>query len=232
MPPELVLLAEHLSSSPVTSQQIQTHTRSDPVLSQVVEFVKQGWPDMGDLDQAFTPFKKRKSELSVFDNCLLWGSRVVVPQPCQYAVLHQLHEGHPGMTKMKGLSRMYVCWPGISGDIEKLVKSCSSCQLNQSALPVAPLRPWSWPTRPWARLHIDYAGPVEGKMILVLIDAHSKWIEAVCTAGSTSAVVIEELRAIFARFGIPEHWLVITEPVLSAKSLSLFLRPMVSNISL
>ena len=69
---------------------------------------------------------------------------------------------------------------------------------------LAPLRPWSWPIHPWARLHIDYAGPVEGKMILVLINAHSKWIEAVCTAGSTSAVVIEELRAIFARFGIPE----------------------------
>ena len=29
---------------------------------------------------------------------------------------------------------------------------------------------WSWPGKPWARLHIDYAGLFEGKM---LIDAYS-----------------------------------------------------------
>ena len=57
---------------------------------------------------------------------------------------------------------------------------------------------------PWARLHLDYAGPVQGKMILVLIDAHSKWIEAVCTPSATSSAVIEELRTLFAQFGIPE----------------------------
>jgi len=28
---------------------------------------------------------------------------------------------------------------------------------------------------------MDYAGPVEGKMVLVMVDAHSKWIEAVHT---------------------------------------------------
>ena len=57
---------------------------------------------------------------------------------------------------------------------------------------------------PWARLHLDYAGPVQGKMILVLIDAHSKWIEAVCTPSATSSAVIEELRTLLAQFGIPE----------------------------
>ena len=70
--------------------------------------------------------------------------------------------------------------------------------------PVAPLQPWKWPTRPWARLHLDFAGPLFGKMFLVLIDAHSKWIEAFPTTGSTSAVVIDNLRTVFAQFGLPE----------------------------
>lgn len=70
--------------------------------------------------------------------------------------------------------------------------------------PEAPLYPWSWPTRPWARLHLDYAGPVEGKMVLVMIDAHSKWIEAVHTTTATSAAVIEVCRERFARFGLSE----------------------------
>ena len=37
-----------------------------------------------------------------------------------------------------------------------------------------------------------------------MIDAHSKWIEAGSTHSTSSAVVIEELRSVFARFGIPE----------------------------
>ena len=68
----------------------------------------------------------------------------------------------------------------------------------------APLNPWKWPTRPWARLHLDYAGPFEGHMILILIDAHSKWIEAFRTPNATSSAVIAELRTTFARFGLPE----------------------------
>jgi len=64
--------------------------------------------------------------------------------------------------------------------------------------------PWSWPTRPWARLHLDYAGPMEGRMVLVTIDAHSKWIEAVHTTTATSAAVIEVCRERFAQFGLSE----------------------------
>ena len=41
-------------------------------------------------------------------------------------------------------------------------------------------------------------------MILVLIDAHLKWIEVMVTPTSTSTVVIEELRDKFSQFGIPE----------------------------
>ena len=51
---------------------------------------------------------------------------------------------------------------------------------------------------PWARLHIDFAGTFQGKNI---IDAHSKWIEAVCTPSMSSLCVIEELKTMF---GLPE----------------------------
>ena len=105
---------------------------------------------------------------------------------------------------MKSLSRLYVWWPGINADIEKSVRLCHGCQEAQSVPPVAPLNPWKWPTRPWARLHLDFAGPFEGKNILIAIDAHSKWVEAVCTPSTSSSAIIEELRTLFAKFGLPE----------------------------
>ena len=53
-------------------------------------------------------------------------------------------------------------------------------------------------------LYLDFAGPFENQMFLVLVDAHSKWIETFVTHSSTSSIVIHHLRAVFARFGLPE----------------------------
>ena len=100
-------------------------------------------------------------------------------------------------------------WPGLDRDIEAAVKECSSCQLNRGLPPSAPLHPWTWPTRPWARLHLDYAGPFLNHMFLVLIDAHSKWIEAYPMSSATSSVTIEQLRVPFSQFRIPN--MVVTD---------------------
>ena len=202
--PELVLLSEHLSNSPVSAEQVRARTRKDPVLGPALQYLEQGWPDTMDKDSPTYPLFVRRSELSLFEGCILWGTRVVVPSDCREAVLVELHDSHPGMSRMKGLARMYVWWPGIDSDIETTVRQCNECQTHQASPPPAPLHPWTWPSRPWSRLHLDYAGPVNGKMFLIVIDAHSKWIEAFCTATATSSAVINELKPLFAQFGIPE----------------------------
>ena len=54
------------------------------------------------------------------------------------------------------------------------------------------------------RVHIDFAGPVEGKMFLLIVDAYSKWLEVHATSTSSSAATIELLRKSFAVLGLPE----------------------------
>ena len=56
----------------------------------------------------------------------------------------------------------------------------------------------------WMRIHIDYAGPVHNKMLLVVCDAHSKWIEVEPVSSPTSSQTIEKLRRMFATHGLPE----------------------------
>ena len=111
--------------------------------------------------------------------------------------------GNAGICKMKSLAGMYVWWPGIDSDIEKCVRLYHPCKMVQSSPPQVPLTQWKWPSRPWSRLHLDFAGPFGNCMFLVLIDAHSKWIETFPTSNSTSFTVIQCLRSVFARFGIP-----------------------------
>ena len=34
------------------------------------------------------------------------------------------------------------------------------------------LHTWSWPARPWQRVHIDFAGPFLGSMVMLVVDAY------------------------------------------------------------
>ena len=101
------------------------------------------WPEKK-LDKEFQPYSSRKDELSVLDGCILWASRVVIPPPGQKLLLDELHENHPGKSKMKALARSYVWWPGIQTDIENMVNSCPVCQETRASPAPAPLHPWEW----------------------------------------------------------------------------------------
>ncbi|XP_064472547.1 uncharacterized protein K02A2.6-like [Ornithodoros turicata] len=60
------------------------------------------------------------------------------------------------------------------------------------------------PTEPWKTIHIDFAGPVDGRTYLLVVDAYTKWLEVRRMTSTTAAAVIEQLRYMFATFGIPQ----------------------------
>ena len=64
---------------------------------------------------------------------------------------------------------------------------------------------WDFPSEPWQRLHIDYAGPFVGAMWLVWIDALSKYggVERVKSADSFST--IRKFTEVVSLFGNPEQ---------------------------
>ena len=106
---------------------------------------------------------------------------------------------------MKALARSYIWWPKMDTDIEPLVKKCTDCQQSSSSPPTAPLHPWEWPAQPWIRLHLDFAGSFLGKMYLVLVDAHSKWLDVQIMNSITSEMTTSRLCSIFATHGLPQQ---------------------------
>ena len=54
-------------------------------------------------------------------------------------------------------------------------------------------------------------------MFLVLVDAHSKWLEVVPVSAATSTATIEKLRAIFATHGLPERIVTDNETVFTSE---------------
>ena len=115
-----------------------------------------------------------------------------------------IHEGHPGIVRMKMFARNYVWWSKLDQDLESKVQRCVACQSKRHSPAKAPLHPWEYPKRPWSRIHVDYAGPYQGKMLLVIVDAFTKWLEVHVMNSSTAEATVEKLRTTFATFGIPE----------------------------
>ena len=110
------------------------------------------------------------------------------------------------MTQMKGLahSYMYVWWPGIDTTNEDRVKESRLCQESQKSPAKAPLHPWEWPECAWTQVHMDFVGPFEGHIFLLLVDAHSKWMEVHPLKCADSKTTIHKLRTIFTTHGLPE----------------------------
>uniref|UniRef100_A0A1X7T330 Integrase zinc-binding domain-containing protein n=1 Tax=Amphimedon queenslandica TaxID=400682 RepID=A0A1X7T330_AMPQE len=193
-PQELIHLMEYLDTSPTTSLQIKQWTDCDPELSKVCDWILSAWPEKEVTDEGYVPYWRRRYELNVEEGCVLWGNRVVIPKRGRETVIKMLHEGYTGIVRMKSFARSYVWWPGIDAELEQCVKSCVSCQIQRKSPPVVPLHPWAWPERAWSRVHIDYAGPFEGKSFLVMIDAYSKWKEVCITNPTMTAATIELMR--------------------------------------
>lgn len=200
IPGDTVLL---MSTLPVNADKIKEWTDKDPLLSRVRKLILTGWPAWSK-DVELRPYYSRKLELSCEDGCVLWGTRVIIPPQGRNQVLNQLHSAHAGISRMKSLGRSFVWWPNFDADLESFVQNCSECQTVRNKPAEAPLHPWEWPDKPWSRLHIDYAGPMMGKMFLIVVDAHSKWLEVCPCASATSAVTIEMLRHIFSTHGLPD----------------------------
>ena len=66
------------------------------------------------------------------------------------------------------------------------------------------ITPMGMPSRPWNRIHIDYAGPFMSKMFLLVIDAYSKWLDIHLVNTANTQGTLTKLRETFATHGLPE----------------------------
>ena len=129
-----------MTAAPVTSAHVKKHTHTDPVLSEVLDFITRGRG--GEMTPSFKPYLVRRDELSVQSGFLLWGYHVIIPPPLREKVLAELHTGHCGMVQIKEIARSYFRWLGLDAAIEKKAGSRSDCQKLRNLPQLVPIHPW------------------------------------------------------------------------------------------
>ena len=187
---------------PYSRNQLKDSTNKDPVISEVKRYVREGWPQHIDKPEV-QEFKKYSSSLSVVDDCLINGNRVVIPEAMRKQILDILHLGHFGMQKMKQLARSAVYWPHIDSQIEDTCRCCTACAEHQNRPPQPANHPWMMPEKPWSRIHIDHAINFMGSNWLIVTDAYSKYPCIHQTSSTSTKATTTLLEEDFAHFGYP-----------------------------
>ena len=189
---------------PVTFEALKFKTMMDETLRKVSSYIDNGWPKKQSdvIDQEASKFFIHRGSLVAINSCVFYGDRIVIPACYRKFILNELHEGHPGESRMKMLARSKVYWPSIDSDIKHLVKGCEICATAAESPIKCSLQSWPMPQGPWSRIHVDYAGPVNGFWYFVIIDAFSKWPEVFKMQVTTSKKTIDRLEEVFSRHGL------------------------------
>jgi transposase InsO family protein len=211
-----------VNQMPLTVKEIQKGTSQDKILSKVVSLTLNGWPDRVTSEE-LKPYFTRRLELTMIQDCVMWGQRVIIPNSLRGSVLSLLHDQHPGMTRMKMLARSYVWWPNMDSEIEQHVRTCETCQQVQKAAPAVPLHPWPVTERNWQRIHMDFAKK-DGHVFFIIIDSYSKWVEVFIMGSTTAEKTIAKLRTLFSSYGMPEVVVSDNGPPYQSEELKTFFR--------
>ncbi|KAL7743610.1 hypothetical protein ACLKA6_019229 [Drosophila palustris] len=187
-------------------------TRTDKLRELLKENHKFLWED--EQRRAFNDLKSQlaskyypfRFEISAIGDILLRGTRNVIPGSLRERILQLAHEGHPGESAMKRRLRAKVWWPSIDREVEKFVKCCKDCLLVSPPSKPAPMNRHVFPNGPWISLASDLLGPLpNGQHVFVLIDYYSRYMESKLIRSITSQTLIEAMREIFSRLGIPKY---------------------------
>ena len=180
---------------------IKEASKEDPIFNKILEFCQDSWPPDRQVSGDLRPYFSLRHELTVSDGIILRGSRLVIPPVMRMEILNKIHSGHLGISKCRQRAQESVWWPGLSSQIQEMVKSCNIC-VKDSRMQREPMIPISKPSRPWEKIATDLFY-FQNKVYIVVVDCFSSFIECAQIRDSKTAATTQFLSSLFARYGYP-----------------------------
>ena len=102
--------------------------------------------------------------------------------------------------QLRALTTVY--WPGINKDILKQYQSCKTCIKHSKSQRHELLQSHPTPELPWHTVVTDLF-KIKNSKYLLLVDHYSRFPVLHKLASITSRVLIQEMKAVFAKLGVP-----------------------------
>ena len=186
-------------------QLVREHAVQDTEYQQLQHFIINGFPDhRHQLPDQCKRYWNIRSQLSIEDDLIIYGCRLLIPTKMRQEVLRQLHESHQGSVRTKQRAKLTVYWPGIDIDIENTILACKTCQDSLPSHPREPLIQKAKPTRPFQAIAADFC-TYAAHDYLILVDCYSDWPDIIPMGHNTTTPRLNAvLRQSFCRTGVPD----------------------------
>ncbi|XP_043192151.1 uncharacterized protein K02A2.6-like [Amphibalanus amphitrite] len=188
-------------------EEISKCQQEDDLMRAVSEQIQNGWRESAKTGP-LSEFFKERGQLSVlhmtFGPLIMNGKRLVIPTRMKADIISKIHDdGHFGIGKCRERAHASVWWPGIGADLKQYVSACNFCQVNSPIQKKEPLLSTAVPTKAWSHIATDICHHANADY-LVTVDLLSRFIEIQKLPSTTAAAVIERLKSLFSRYGIPD----------------------------
>lgn len=198
-------LAKYLQCTNEQREIFITETKSDPDLSLLLNYTLNGWPDnLKSVPDDLKFYWKLRSDITIDEGMLFFKDRLIIPKNLRAEIILKLHEGHLGMSKMKGLARKIYYWPKIDDHLDQFVRKCLVCQTFSNKYIKEPLLSHEIPDIPFSKLGIDIL-EFRNRCYLVIYDYYSKWLDIQLISSKSARCINNVLIDIFCNFGCPSE---------------------------
>ena len=186
-------------------QDLRQQAEQDEEYQQLRTIILQGFPaHRHQLTELCRRYWNIREHLSLDDDLIVYGCRLLIPAKMRRQILAQLHESHQGTVRTKQRARLSVYWPGIDNDIDNVILACQTCQDSLPSNVKEPLIQKPRPDRPFQEIAIDFCS-YASRDYLIIVDCCTDWPAIISMdRGTTTSQLITVLRQSFCRTGIPE----------------------------
>lgn len=213
------------SSNPLTDThflEIQKCTQQDSVLMQLSKEIKRGWPThKADVDTVLKPYWDVRDELTLAFGIVWKGNKVVIPQCMRPEMLRKIHITHLGIEKCKLRAREIMYWPNMNSQLTDYLSRCQACLTHRKQNTREPLISHEVPQRAWCKVGTDIFH-YNNESFLIVMDYFSKFVEIFKLKTMKSEYIINKLKELFTRQGIPETVMSDNGPEFSSEKFAQF----------
>ena len=198
-----VIPVHHITQTALVSktrlQEFRLTTQSDPTLCSLTKTVHEGWPQSRkDCPEQLLDFWSFRQEISE-DGLLYKSQRLIMPHSKRLETLKVLHLGHYAVDKMQLRALETVYWPRTYSNTTKVVRLASNIQSpkekNHCSLTLLQkYHGTQWQQTCWKPRTLKY---------ILIVDYYSRFPVLRKLGSTTSRVLVQEMKAVFAELGVP-----------------------------
>ena len=218
---------DHTSTLAIPADRIERLKQAsseDPVLDVLRLTVLKGWPETkSEVPESIHAYYDIRDELTVQDSLIFKGQRLVIPVALRKEMIELVHTTHIGVEGCLRRARETMYWPRMSTELKEYISKCDVCASHRVMQGKEPLQQHRFAARPWSKVGADLC-ELKGRTLLVVSDYFSNYVEVENVSKPNTNGVTKPLKAMFARWGVPEELVSDNGPQFSSTEFAEFSR--------